>query len=48
MKWSCISAIAKKDAVMARRNKLLLLALFGGILFSLIYYALPAEVDDTY
>ncbi len=48
MKWSCISAIAKKDAIMVRRNKLLLLALFGGILFSLIYYALPAEVDDTY
>jgi ABC-2 type transport system permease protein len=40
--------MARKDAVMARRNKLLLLALFGGILFSLIYYALPAEVDDTY
>ena len=48
MRWSCIRSIAKKDAVMAIRNKLLLLSLFAGILFSLIYYALPADVDDTY
>ncbi len=48
MNSSCIKAIARKDAKMAMRNKLLLLALFSGILFSLVYYALPSSIDETY
>jgi len=48
MKSKIITAIIKKDATMAIRNNLILIAIIGGILFSLIYYALPSEVDDTY
>jgi ABC-2 type transport system permease protein len=48
MKASCVRAIVRKDAIMAMRNKLVLMALIGGVLFSLIYYALPASVEETY
>jgi len=48
MNARCIRAIIKKDTLMAIRNNLLLIALFGGVLFSLIYYALPSDVGESY
>lgn len=48
MNARCIRSIIKKDTLMAIRNNLLLMALLGGVLFSLIYYALPSDVGETY
>jgi ABC-2 type transport system permease protein len=48
MNQSCIKAITRKDAVQAVRNRLVLLALLSGILFSAVYYVLPSTVDETY
>ncbi|KYK33324.1 MAG: ABC transporter permease [Theionarchaea archaeon] len=48
MKLSCIKAIARKDAVQAVRNRLLLLALLSGVLFSAVYYVLPSTVEETF
>ena len=48
MKASCIKAITRKDAVAAMRNKLLVLGLFGGIIFAAIYYAFPSTVEETF
>lgn len=48
MNRACISAIVRKDAIAAVRNKLVLMALLGGIMFSLVYYALPSTVEETF
>ncbi|MHC1604807.1 MAG: ABC transporter permease [Candidatus Methanofastidiosia archaeon] len=48
MNSPCIKAIVRKDAIAAMRNKLLLLALMSGILFSVVYYALPSTVEETF
>ncbi|MBU7032253.1 MAG: ABC transporter permease [Theionarchaea archaeon] len=48
MNLSCIKAISRKDAVQAVRNRLVLLALFSGILFSAVYYILPSTVEETF
>lgn len=48
MRTTCISAIMRKDTVAAIRNNLLLIALLGGIIFSLVYYVLPADVEETF
>jgi len=48
MKSKIVRSIIKKDATMAVRNNLMLIAIIGGVLFSLIYYTLPADVEDTY
>lgn len=48
MKLSCIKAIARKDAVQAMRNRLVLLALLSGVLFSAVYYILPSTVEETF
>jgi ABC-2 type transport system permease protein len=47
MKTTCISAILRKDTVAAIRNNLLLLALVSGVIFSLVYYVLPTDVEET-
>jgi ABC-2 type transport system permease protein len=38
----------RKDAIAALRNKLILLGLFAGIIFALVYYILPATVEETF
>ena len=48
MNPTCIKAIAKKDAIQAVRNRLVLLALLSGVIFSLVYYALPSTVEETF
>jgi ABC-2 type transport system permease protein len=48
MKFSCISAIVRKDTLAALRNKLVLLALVGGVMFSVLYYILPSDVEETF
>ena len=48
MRRACVAAIARKDVRMAMRNNLVLLALVSGVLFSLVYYALPSATDETY
>jgi len=48
MNQSCIKAIARKDAIQAVRNRLVLLALLSGILFSAVYYILPSTVEETF
>lgn len=48
MKSACIQAIMRKDAIAAIRNRLMLLALLGGVVFSLVYYALPSTVEETF
>jgi ABC-2 type transport system permease protein len=48
MNPTCISAIIRKDTVQAIRNNLMLLALFSGIVFSLVYYVLPSSVEETF
>lgn len=48
MNPSCIKAIVRKDSIAALRNKLIVLGIFAGILFSAMYYALPSTVEETY
>lgn len=48
MRATCISAIMRKDAIAAVRNNLVLLALLSGAIFSLVYYVLPSEVEETF
>ena len=48
MNSACIKAIMRKDGIQAVRNKLLLIALFGGVMFSLVYYILPSTVEETF
>lgn len=48
MNLSCVAAVARKDTIAALRNNLVLLALLGGIIFSLMYYALPSTVEETF
>jgi ABC-2 type transport system permease protein len=48
MNRRCIAAIARRDAVAAVRNNLLLLALIAGVLFALVYYVLPSSVEETF
>jgi ABC-2 type transport system permease protein len=48
MRLSCIKAIARKDGVQAVRNRLVLIALLGGVLFSAVYYVLPSTVEETF
>ncbi|MEA1992972.1 MAG: ABC transporter permease [Euryarchaeota archaeon] len=48
MKTSCIKAIVRKDSAAALRNKLLVLGLFAGIIFSVMYYVLPSTVEETF
>lgn len=48
MNLNCIAAIVRKDAIAAVRNKLVLLGLLGGIIFSVVYYALPSTVEETF
>lgn len=48
MKASCIKAITRKDAVAAMRNKLIVLGLFAGVIFAVMYYVLPSTVEETF
>lgn len=48
MNRSCIRAIARKDAIQAVRNRLVLLALVSGVIFSAVYYILPSTVEETF
>lgn len=48
MKLSCIKAIARKDAVQAMRNRLVVLGLVFGIIFAVIYYVFPSTVEETF
>ncbi|MGD2251097.1 MAG: ABC transporter permease [Candidatus Methanofastidiosia archaeon] len=48
MNTICISAILRKDTVAAIRNSLLLMALVSGVIFSLVYYVLPTDVEETF
>lgn len=46
MNAPCIKAIIRKDVISAKRNNLVLMALLSGVLFSLVYYVLPADIDQ--
>lgn len=48
MRTTCIKAIMRKDAIAAVRNKLILLGLVSGVIFALVYYVLPATVEETF
>ena len=48
MRATCIKAIVRKDGIQAVRNRLVLLALLSGIIFSAVYYILPSTVEETF
>ncbi|HOP08906.1 MAG TPA: ABC transporter permease [Candidatus Methanofastidiosa archaeon] len=48
MNAKIVRSIVRKDAMMAIRNNLVLIAIIGGVLFSLIYYTLPSDVEEAY
>ncbi len=48
MRTTCIKAIMRKDAIAAVRNKLVLMGLVAGVIFALVYYVLPATVEETF